>query len=214
MDKWVCILVSNSYLRRGENVIRGEIKKIFGKDFIDFSLTPSDNTEETYAFVKARNYSSHSERFASSALVKCILPNSESPFFLSDQEVFDFVTSATPQGDTNKFIPGDIVRVTKGYLSNLTGIVIGSSEKDQYAVVFRFYLRHFSEIVNVSCLERHGNIFDLVKFPVVTGGTNSYLVCGKHVRRSHVKEWIKNFFDEWHRYWFQHREPRADKRQA
>jgi len=142
------------------------MRNAFEGDFVDFSMA-FDGSEETYAFVKCHNYHSHVDRLKHSPAIKTVLASFDSPCFLSDLEVKDFITSAKPTVESGVFKTGDVVRVKNGFLSNLVGLVIKAVGKRRYSVAFNFHIRRFRQRISAKDLILVGNVFRVVRSPVV-----------------------------------------------
>jgi transcription antitermination factor NusG len=159
-DGWVCFLVNQNFLRRGIAAVREDTERVFGDDFLGFELVDTDQ-EEVYAFAKCADYLSHLSSIRGSPAIKGVLPSFDSPFYLSDKEVRDFVNSSKPAPPSH-LKRGDIVAVKAGYLKNLTGIVVKGLSRGEYMVVFRLFMKRFWEELPASHLERTGNLFDML----------------------------------------------------
>jgi hypothetical protein len=127
-----------------------------------------DGSEETYTFVKCRDYHSHLNRLRHSPAIKTVLTSFDSPCFLSDVEVKDFIDSANPVVDTREFHAGDVVQIKNGFLSNLVGLIIKPVGKSSYSVAFSFHIRKFRHHISAKDLTLVGNIFKVVRSPVVS----------------------------------------------
>jgi hypothetical protein len=146
--------------------VEQEMRRIFGKDFVSFQITPQQ-TDDTYAFVKTKDYVSHSDALRNSAAVVSVLNSSEHPCFLTDGEVDEFIESATPLSSVREYRVGDMVKVVTGCLSGLVGMVTGpAAVKNRYKVLFKFHIRNFTERLKVQDLEYITNIFCFIRAPV------------------------------------------------
>ena len=167
-SSWVCLLVNHNFLRRRNSSVEQEMRDSFEGDFIDFDMA-YDGSEETYAFVKCLDYHSHINRLRHSPAIKSVLSSFDSPCFLSDSEVKDFIVSATPKIETGEFKTGDVVLVKKGVFANLVGIVLKpAKKKSHYSIAFKFHIRHFHESIPASDLHFVDNIFRVIRVPVTT----------------------------------------------
>jgi hypothetical protein len=153
-------------MRRKDRTVEDEMVKVFGEDFISFAMA-CDCTDEVYAFVKCREYYGHIDRLRHSPAIKSVLSSFDSPCFLSDIEVSNFIESTKPKASVSIFRPGDVVKVTGGPLSNLFGIVVREAGGGRYAVAFRFHTRKFREHILGEHLTLEENLFNFVRQPVV-----------------------------------------------
>jgi hypothetical protein len=142
------------------------MQNAFGDDFVDFVMT-FDGSEETYAFVKCLNYHRHIDRLKHSPAIKTVLASFDSPCFVSETEVRDFISSANPPVRSCEFRAGDVVRVVNGALSNLVGLVVEDAGKNRYLVSFSFHIRRFRQRIPAKDLTFIGNIFRVVRSPVI-----------------------------------------------
>lgn len=192
--KWICLLVNHNFLRRNSRSVEDEARRVFGKDMLGFEIMP-EPAEELYAFVKVRDYPKYIEKLRQSSAVKSVLASFENPSLLSDVEVQEFIESATPIQDLRQFRIGDVVRVQKGWLSNLVGMVVGISPRNKYSVLFKFHIRQFRNVLKAQDLMFLSNIFSVMRTPV-THSNKSFRVhsiveskndeCDKH-RPQHRK---------------------------
>jgi hypothetical protein len=164
---WVCLLVNHNFLRRRGSSVEQEMRSAFEGDFIDFAMT-FDGSEETYAFVKCSDYHRHVTRLRHSPAIKTVLASFDSPCFVSESEVRDFIESANPPVRSGEFRVGDVVRVVNGCLANLAGLVVKEMGKNCYLVAFRFHIRRFRQRILAKDLTLVGNIFKMVRSPVTS----------------------------------------------
>jgi len=159
--KWICFLVNAPFLRRSKRTVEQEMTRVFGEDFVDFSMM-HPSVEDVYAFVKIKDYHKHCDRLRGSPAIKNVLASIDHPCFLSDEEVQVFLESAKPIDDQKHFKVGDAVRVVSGYLMNLTGVVARVVNKDRYSILFKFHTRQFLEILSVNELQFDFNILNIM----------------------------------------------------
>jgi hypothetical protein len=167
--KWICLVVSGFQAAK-KTAFEGEVSSLFGADFKEMRLVAGDNipfAEDVYCLVQCSNYTSHVQDLIASPVIRNVLTSYEDPFYLSDHDVEDFCLSLHPERLV-VFDFGDIIRVTTGYLSGLTGIVLGCESDSHYRVTFRFHTRSFVEVLKGECLELLDNVFEHLKFPVVS----------------------------------------------
>lgn len=138
--------------------------RVFSGDFIDFAMA-EEECDDSYAFVKCRDYFSHTEDIASCSAIKMVLASATNPSFLTDEEVQNFVGSTIPVRTANEFRPGDAVMVRNGYLSNLVGIVTRIVRPERYVVLFSFHTRRFRAEVSAQDMSFMTNV--LVRSPVL-----------------------------------------------
>lgn len=175
INKWVCFLVNNNFLRRYKRSVEDEMRRVFGKDYLAFDIMP-ESAEDVYAFVRIRDYAAHLDSFKSNASVKSVLPSAENPYFISDEEVQKFIESATPCTVVQHFRVGDIVRVQSGWLKNLVGLVVSISPHDRYSVLFKFHIRQFRRVMKAQDLVGLSNLFSSVRIPISSlSAGSSYL---------------------------------------
>lgn len=164
--QWICFLVNQNFLRRRNQSVEKEIRRVFGKDFIAFRMT-AEGAEEVYAFVRCREYFKYVDKIRQSSAIKSVLATNENPYFLSNFEVSEFVESAKPVKIVCQFQPGDIVRVKDGCYSNLTGLIVESISSRTCLVMFSFHIRRFCEKIHTQDLEKVASVLHVVKrFPV------------------------------------------------
>ena len=163
---WICFVVSQNFIHRSRNSVDSEMRRVFGKDFLDFTITHFQ-ADNVYAFVRVRNYDRHLDAFRNSPSVSSVLNSLEHPSLLSDSEVKAFVESATPVSGEREYHPGDIVRIISGCYSSLIGVVTGQITNGRYRVLLKFHIRNFTERFKTQELEYIINIFSIRKTPAL-----------------------------------------------
>jgi transcription antitermination factor NusG len=183
--RWFCFLVNLNFLRRKSRSVEKEIRKAFGVDFLDFAITPDvSKSEDVYAFVKCKSYHNHKEGIRNCIAIKSVLASIDSPCFLSDDEVKQFVDSAAVTLSDERFKVGDIVEVTNGMYKGLHGIVIEVQKKQVYSVLFSFHIRRFQEVIRAQDLELSCNVLSVVS-RVPVGGHGRNQCCQERTLESH-----------------------------
>lgn len=168
--QWFCFLVNLNFLRRKTRSVENEVKKAFGSDFLGFSITPDvSKSEDVYAFVKCKNYHNHKDGIRNCIAIKSVLASIDSPCFLSDDEVLQFLDSAAVNLSNERFKIGDIVEVTNGCYKGLHGVVTEVMKKQMYSVLFSFHIRRFQEKISAQDLELSCNVLNVVSRIPVSG---------------------------------------------
>jgi len=171
MSDWVCLIINPTYYRRGKSLLDAELRKIFSDDLDEIRVVFGEekkDVEEYYAFVRCSNYDNHVIEVRRSSAIRSVLPSYDAPAYLSDAEVNEFMSSIEEKNVSEYLLVGDVVKVKNGYLSGLTGLVIGESGSRDYDILFRFHTRKFEERISITNLSRTESIFENIKVPVLT----------------------------------------------
>jgi hypothetical protein len=137
------------------------MQNVFGNDLEQVRIVGegSSEDEDSYVLVKCRNYHDHSEALRASKRVSKVLESFDNPTFLSEKDVDGFFEKPVKH-DRKEFERGDVVVVNRGYLSQLTGIVVSKKSRNRYGVFFRFHMRSFCEVIPASWMEFRFNFFN------------------------------------------------------
>lgn len=158
--KWTWTsFVMHPQCRKTQKQVEACFREAFGKDLKDVTLVScGDMPEDTYIFIKCRNYHDHIGGLIRAGVILTALPSTANPDFLSESDVNEFIQSmAAPVAKSGDFAKGDLVMVRDGYLTNLVGIIL-AEEKLQYKVCFRLHTRHFTEKLKAAELEYKGHV--------------------------------------------------------
>lgn len=183
MDKvWICLMVSRTLPHEDTKAISRELTLIFGNDLLGYKVVCNDQMIESgeyYLFVNCNTYWDHVEALNRCHFVTGVVPSRESPHHFSAKEIAEFMSSAghkeTPKSTLEN---GDVVLVKEGYLKGLYGIVTKDMIGKKCKVFFSFYVRQFSEVLNVTALEFIGRVSGY-EFPA--GVVGKPIVIGAHV---------------------------------
>jgi len=169
---WICLVLSSSFAKKDDSVVRAQMGDVFGDDFQEL-LIPDDGADEdmgSYCFVRCGDYASHINSVATCAGIVGVLPSIEDPAILPDEEVEKFVQGPDPEP-----IPGlsfgDVVVVLDGYLSDLQGIVTGITSDGRYQVWFKMNTRSFCGLIYRHDLDHVSNMFSKLRVPVRSEGS-------------------------------------------
>jgi transcription antitermination factor NusG len=151
--QWYCIQFNEQRMRGerdAETFLKKTAKEIFGKDLHGISIIGErfdDRTyemqSEGYFFVLCTNYHTYIPIIKRNIIITKVLPSTDKPEPVDSKEVSTF-QNLSPIINKNKFDHGDLVKIRRGYLENLVGIVIGNRQ-DRYSVLFRLCTRKFIE---------------------------------------------------------------------
>ena len=180
---WICLIVGRQFSKKdGLNIVTKEIKNIFNDDdFADLvvvdSNAPFAEGEQYYSFLKCRNYKKYVLRLKRCPVIIDVLPAFESPYFISEEEVFSFEESAKESKNPAKLNFGDLVKVEKGLLQNLKGFVVKQISENEYSIMFKLYTRCFHEVLPISDLAFEKNLFDKIRVPVLSYANSEETGC-------------------------------------
>ena len=140
---------------RKPSVWINKIKSICGED-IQYECVSgevlSDNGD-WYLFLKDPKWKEHYDELRKCSYVNYIICNGNEPYLFSNSEIKQFMGGIkTKQEEHSELEPGDAVKVKRGYLENLYGIV-ESVRKKRAKVFFAFYIRGFTESLKLSDLQ-------------------------------------------------------------
>jgi transcription antitermination factor NusG len=182
---WICVSIQPHFLQsRGESQLGDLFLEIFGDDYIEHYLLDYDEFEKNhdldrYAFVHCQEYEPYINALRINRYIKNVLNSFGDVVTIPEEEVLETRSSVQTiiQDDdyyvnrTGFFIFGDIIRVTRGALSSMNGVVIKRSPKDPdfYIVYFRLFVHRFYRKVHVSNMSFHSSIFKYVKIPIKRG---------------------------------------------
>lgn len=184
---WICVSIQPHFLQsRGESQLGDLFLEIFGDDylehyFLDYDEFEKNNDLDRYVFIHCQAYEQHIHALRINRYIKNVLNSYNDVVLIPEEEVLETKSSVRTiiQDDdysinrTGFFLFGDIVRVLRGSLSSMNGIVIRQSKKDPdfYVVYFRLFVHKFYRKVHISNMEFHSSIFKYVKIPVRRGQT-------------------------------------------
>lgn len=171
--KWIALMVRSSFRYGDRDAMLGEVRSIFGNDLIEARLIEDDamrSSGEYYCFAKIRDYDSHLDSLIESTAVYWVVPCYDSPHEFTEDEVENFGQSVDRAAIPEGFEVGDMVRVNKGDLAGLYGIICDKAEHGRYRAAFRMYTRAFERLIPVEDMEFVDNVFKHVKFPVTMEG--------------------------------------------
>jgi len=144
---------------------------------------------DRYAFVHCQAYKEHIYALRINRYIKSVLNSFSDVVTIPEEEVLETKTSVQTiiKDDdycinrTGFFMFGDIVRVLRGSLSSMNGIVIKRSKKDPefYIVYFRLFVHQFYRKVHISNMIFHSSIFKYVKVPIKRGNVGKAMKCIK-----------------------------------
>ena len=189
---WICVSIQPHFLQsRGESQLGDLFLEIFGDDYLEHYLLDYDEFEKNhdldrYAFVHCQAYEDHINSLRINRYIKNVLNSFSDIVTIPEEEVLETRTSVQTiiQDEdycinrTGFFMFGDIVKVLRGSLSSMNGIVIKRSKKDPdfYMVYFRLFVHRFYQKVHVSNMEFHSSIFKYVKVPVRRGEVSKSVI--------------------------------------
>jgi len=179
---WVGLMISKSLLYKDDKLIGRELGSIFGEDLLEHRTACSDQmikSGEYYIFVLCKDFWKHADMAVRNRNIIGVIPSKEEPHFFTSKEVDDFVLSAGKRiEDGIVWEAGDVVKVKDGYLSGLYGIVEKVVSKKKCRILFSFYVRQFSENLNVTSLEYIGKIPGYCNESNVNGNP---IIVGTHI---------------------------------
>lgn len=200
---WICVSIQPQFLQsRGESQIGDLFLEIFGDDYLEHYLLDYDEFEKNhdldrYAFVHCQAYEEHIHALRINRYIKSVLNSFSDVVTIPEEEVLETKTSVQTiiQDDdycinrTGFFMYGDIIRVLRGSMSSMNGIIIKRSKEDPefYIVYFRLFVHRFYRKIHISNMVFHSSIFKYVKIPIRRGDV------GKTMKR--IKKKIK-LYDE------------------
>jgi len=180
---WICLSISNHYLHyHGEESLGDLFFEIFGSDYIEhYKVDCEEDHPESdhYVFVHCHAYEPYIHDLRVHRYIKNALNSFSDITLIPEEEILEMKSSA-PQiisdgeycvNRTGFFMFGDIVKVLKGSLSSINGIIIKRCEENEdfYYVYFRLFVNSFYKRVHISNLEFSTSIFKFMKSPVVKG---------------------------------------------
>jgi hypothetical protein len=141
-----------------------EIKRLTSDSFVDFRLVDDGYEGDVYSFVKCRLMGNYMEKFRASHNVVSVLDSYDSPVYLSDSEVEQFLVDDS-QEEIKQFRYGDAVLVGgEDVFSGLKGVVV-KAERLRSEVLFRFHTLSLRKWLSNEELILVGNVFSHLKFP-------------------------------------------------
>ena len=162
---WLCVILNKSLCSKGTEVVHDEMRRLAGDSFIDFRFVDDEFDSDSYSFVKCRIKGAYMEKFRASHYIVSVLDSYDSPVYLEDKDVLQFMADKEPEV-TLRFNNGDTVRVDgEGYYANLYGIVLEGMDL-QSLVLFRFHTLSIQVWLSNEELVKTGSFFDYLKFPV------------------------------------------------
>lgn len=167
-DAWLCVVLRKRLCRQGEEIVAREMKSIFGADLQDVHLVVEDEMdEESYCFIKCSHPGNYIEELRRSRSIVNVLAHYDSPSYLSDEEVNQFIAQGEAQSQCPVY--GDMVFVTKEIpYDGLYGVVV-EPDYERSRIMFRLHTTRTSAWLHNENLHRTGSVFDCVKFPFETG---------------------------------------------
>ena len=182
---WICVSIQPHFLQsRGESQLGDLFLEIFGDDYLEYYFLDYDEFEKNhdldrYVFVHCQEFEKHIHSLRTNRYIKNVLNSFNDVAIIPEEEVLGTKSSVQTiiQDDdycinrTGFFLFGDIIKVLRGSLSSMNGIVIKQSKKDPnfYIVYFRLFVHKFYRKVLISNMEFHSSIFKYVKVPVKRG---------------------------------------------
>jgi len=182
---WICLSINPHFLHyHGEDGLGDLFYELFGSDYIehysiDYDEEDKNYESDRYVFVHCEDFKPHVEKLRSHRYIKNVLNSFNDVVIIPEEEIME-VKSSVPQiihddqyciNRTGFFMFGDIVKMLRGSLSSMHGIVIKRCEdnRDFYHVYFRLFVDSFYKRVHISNLEFHTSIFKFIKSPVIKG---------------------------------------------
>lgn len=182
---WICVSINPYFLQnRGEEYLGDLFFEIFGNDYIDHYLIDYDEFEKNYdvdryAFIHCREYEPYIQTLRVNRHIKNVLNSFGDVVTIPESEVLETKTSVQNiiydddycVNRTGFFLFGDIVRILRGSLSSMNGIVLcrNADNPEFYMVYFRLFVHRFCKQVHCSNLEFDTSIFKYTKLPVKKG---------------------------------------------
>jgi hypothetical protein len=192
MENWVCLTINAAFKHGKIPVVENEIRKIFGSDLRDIQTVRNEALIASggyYCLVLCSDYFAHVSDLKLLVPDICVIDSVDSPRWLTNREVKDFVQSSDLSKATPIVRNGDIVLVSEGYLQNLYGLVCGTSgtKGQRCRISFKTHLRTFTETVAAKSLKIVGNFFQKKKFPVQNKDIRDDIGIGNIYRQKHRK---------------------------
>ena len=159
---WICVVTNGSIGSQSLPSFEASIRNVFGSDLLRVCLIGETGSgeEDSYVLINCLDYNSHSEALRCNKRISKVLESFDNPRILSDEDVKGLVEKAPEP--SREFIPGDVVKITSGCMSGLTGIVTRQKSKKRYHVFFRFHTRSFQKIILSSSMEFKFNLFKVM----------------------------------------------------
>lgn len=186
---WICVSVNPYFLQnRGEDCLNELFVEIFGNDYIDHYLIDYDEFEKNYdvdryAFIHCREYEHHIQTLRNHRHIKNVLNSFNDVVLIPEKEVLETRTSTSNiiydddycVNRTGFFMFGDIVKIVRGSLSLMNGIVLHRRKDNPefYTVYFRLFVHHFFKQIHYTNMEFDTSIFKYIKIPVKKGQLTS-----------------------------------------
>ena len=190
-------------------------KDIFKEDYIEHHLIDIDDDNETlnelgyYVFVHCYNYVDHINDMYTNRNIRNVLNGYSDIKVIPEEEVF--ATRKTPMKVIEKdeykvnrsgfFMFGDIIKVLHGSKAKMQGIIISKTpdELNKYTVLFRLFVRTFTEKIHISQLEFITSLFNHIKIAVPRGKLHdskkrtklNINIYNTHVKRAYDDKLVK-----------------------
>lgn len=182
---WICVSINPYFLQnRGKDQLGDLFFEIFGDDYIDHYLVDYDEFEKNYdidryVFVYCREYKLYTQKLRDNRNIKNVLNSFSDITPIPESEVLETKTSAQTiiydddycVNRTGFFMFGDIVKILRGSLSSMNGIILGKNEENPefYDVYFRLFVHRFCKQIHCSNMDFDTSIFKYIKIPVKKG---------------------------------------------
>jgi len=200
---WICVSVNPYYLQSRDIAELDDLfAEIFGDDYIEHYLVDYDEYEKNheidrYAFVHCREYKKHAQELKYNRYIKNVLSDFNNIVEIPPEEIFETKISVPNIIDdgyycvnrTGFFLFGDIVRVLRGSLSSMNGIIIKrcKDNPDFYIVYFRLFVNTIYKRIHISNLVFDTSIFKFIKVPIKRGNITE---ATKRIKKT-IKEYNK-----------------------
>ena len=165
-SRWLCVVISKNLCGRGFEAAQHELARLVGDCFVDFRMVDDGFDGDCYSFLKCRlDMGNFMEGLRLSANVMSVLDTYDSPSYLSDEEIEQFIVDDDDEV-VQQLRYGDTVQVGgDGTFSGLKGVVtlagLGESQ-----VLFRFHTVTLRRWLKNEELILTGNVFSRLKLPV------------------------------------------------
>lgn len=173
--RWVCLSIKERYANREYfPEVKRELADILGPESQilmigdDMGADQFENALEIYVFVKCPDIYLHKRALMDSKYIRNVL-NSFSDIRFIDQSEIDVIQNNWKdkiEEERGIIRFGDVVLVKSGIFENLTGIVTGKRQEDEYEVMFRLWSGSRTGVLQSNNLITQTNIFTHMRLPV------------------------------------------------
>ena len=162
---WYATVVNKASHHGKSDFFVKELRGVLYPHQSSFSVVKDDDplTDEYFIFVKSAGFVKKREEILRlQGVLRTVDGKPGCPYSFSDKEVDEFISSIKTVSENHVFSVGDVVVVSEGYLSGLTGIVVKTNSKNINRVFFRFHVRTLIETIKSDGLKFECSIYDAI----------------------------------------------------